>query len=54
MDVWPEFVTDDDPKLTHGRAAGPTGELTGWETVIFQLEEERPREWTTPREFRNG
>jgi hypothetical protein len=36
MDQWPEFVTDerDDSHAPHA-----SGELTGWETVIFEVEE---------------
>ena len=34
MDTWPEFVTDAESETP--RAAART-ELTGWETVIFQV-----------------
>lgn len=33
---WPEFVTDAEETMTRGTAIA---DLTGWETVVFELED---------------
>ena len=35
MDVWPEFVTEEQEKKSTAR--GRCFMLTGWETVVFEL-----------------
>ena len=41
MKTWPEFVVDADE--AHG-AQSRAGELTGWETVVFELGEAQDEE----------
>lgn len=41
-ETWPEFVTDADD-TTRMRTA--RAELTGWETVIFELDDADLQEW---------
>ena len=38
MMEWPEFVTEEEESARRAIAAG---ELTGWETVVFQVEDDQ-------------
>ena len=38
MDLWPEFVTEGEAAVTTPRA---TKNLTGWETIVFEVEDDQ-------------
>lgn len=43
MTEWPEFVTDGDDETT--QVGAPVANLTGWETVIFELDDADLQDW---------
>jgi hypothetical protein len=44
MDTLPEFVTDEEET---GAGSPAPGQLTGWETVIFQVDDEPGPDFST-------
>jgi len=52
METWPEFVRDVEERqscLFHikGQARSPVLHMTGWETVVFQLEDSPDSDFST-------
>jgi len=45
METWPEFVKDVEDRQSC--LSGPAGQLTGWETVIFEVEDAQGSDFST-------